>query len=362
MRLLIIFTFLITICFQKLQAKNLVLKNLQIFLFLIFSTVLVKAQNLVPNFSFEQHDTCPQTADRIQYAIGWSKYSGNFPYVTTPDYYNACSADSLMGVPQSFSCFQQDHRNCGAFAGLSTYCTCGIDYREQIGIQLSSPLILGQKYFLSFYTALGEYWLGANLSGMPSNNIGLRLSTVPYNPSNPVPIDNFSHLRSSTIITDSTNWQRISGSIIADSAYQYLILGNFYDDSNTDTIQYSCAACINYGSFYLVDDICVSIDSVLANGGIDTLPCITFVNELANDEGLHIFPNPTASTLKCEFPHSMNAKIELYDVYGNKLRVISIKNSSNYELDLTYVNSGCYFLILTSISGNKYFTKKIIKL
>lgn len=337
-------------------------KRIFIFSFFLFANFSFAQVNLVPNFSFEQYSTCPNAADQIQYANGWGKYSGNSPFVTTPDYYNACSADSLMGVPKSFSCSQQDHRNCGAYVGLGTYCTCAADYREHIGILLSSPLVIGQKYFLSFYTVLGEYWLGTNLSGMPSNNIGLRLSTLPYSPSNPVPIDNFSHLRSSTIITDSVNWQRISGSIIADSAYQYLIVGNFYDDANTDTIQYSCGVCFNYGSFYLVDDICVSTDSLLANGGIDALPCTTSINEQTIGEEISIFPNTTASTIECVFPQSMNANVELYDVYGNKLRSISIQNSSSFELDLTNLSSGCYFLIITSVSDNKFFSKKIVKL
>jgi hypothetical protein len=45
------------------------------------------AQNLVPNGSFEQYDTCPTNVNgtSLQYANSWVN-----PNAGTPDYYNAC--------------------------------------------------------------------------------------------------------------------------------------------------------------------------------------------------------------------------------------------------------------------------------
>ena len=174
------------------------------------------------------------------------------------------------------------HRNCSAYAALIVWGASGND-REHIGIQLTQPLVIGQKYFLSFYTVMTESYYSGTYFGMPSNNIGLRLSTVEYNPSSPAPIDNFAHLNSSTVITDSVNWIRISGSVIADSAYKYVILGNFFDDTNTDTMQYSCGTCLNVQSYYLFDDVCVSTDSLLCNGGIDVISCTVSVQEIISN-------------------------------------------------------------------------------
>jgi hypothetical protein len=197
----------------------------------------IQAQNLVPNFSFEQKSSCPAFGDEVHLSTGWSKYCAS---MFSPDYYNSCAPSSTVGVPQSSSIYQQDHRNCSAYIGLVTWSSAFATDRETVGIQLSQPLTIGQKYFLSFYTVMAGSEDASFYYESPSNNIGMKLSTVSYSISNPVPIDNISHLRSVSVISDTANWVRISGSIIADSAYNYLILGNFYNDANTDTTTLSC--------------------------------------------------------------------------------------------------------------------------
>src|SRR6202008_3535364 len=87
--------------------------------FLIVTMIMnltMVAQNLVPNFSFEQHDSCPNMQDQIHYALGWKKCSDS---LSTPDYYNACS--STYGIPYSSFIHQDDHRNCSAYIGLITF-------------------------------------------------------------------------------------------------------------------------------------------------------------------------------------------------------------------------------------------------
>ncbi|MEJ7610756.1 MAG: T9SS type A sorting domain-containing protein [Ferruginibacter sp.] len=237
-----------------------------ILILLTISSKGLQAQtNLVPNYSFETFSSCPNGEDQVQKATGWSKYSQN---ISTPDYYNACAPSTGFGVPKNALCFQQAYGNGNAYMGVVTYASTIVNYREHIGIQLTQPLIIGQKYFISFNTVMAELNFNGSLVGMPSNNIGIRLSNIPYTPTSPAPIDNFVHLRSIDVINDSINWIHISGSIIANSAYQYLSIGNFFNDQNTDTIHYSCGSCTNAASYYLVDDICVSTDSATCNVGI----------------------------------------------------------------------------------------------
>jgi hypothetical protein len=225
--------------------------------------------NLVPNFSFEEYTDCPLLDGQSYFASGWSKFSTQG---STPDYYNKCSETTEFGIPQSFICYQEDNRGCNAYIGLGTIVSSSFD-REYVGTEINEPLVVGQKYFLSFYTVMGEYVINGNQYGMPSNNIGMLLSTISFSESNPTPTNNFSHLRSESIITDSVNWMRVSGSIVADSSYQYVVLGNFYNDLYTDTIHYNCLDCMNQASYYLIDDICISTDSLLCNGGIELLSC-----------------------------------------------------------------------------------------
>ena len=208
---------------------------------------------------------------------------------------------------------------------------------------------------------MGEAF-GAGIQwGMPSNNVGMLLSTIEYNPGNPAPINNFAHLNSSVIITDSVNWIRISGSIIADSAYKYVILGNFFDNINTDTMQYSCGTCLNSASYYLIDDICVTTDSLLSNGGIDTLSCTVSVPEIDYNNEINVFPNPATDVVTILFQNNQNGEIILTDVYGKTSYSEKIYNQNSITLNLAPYSSGVYLLKIINQNGKKSASTKIIK-
>lgn len=343
------------------------LKNL-VWLTLFFTLFFFEGygQNLVPNAGFEVHDTCPSVQDQAEYATGWNKCStNNSPSFgnTTPDYFNSCSPSNVLGVPQSGVLYQPDLRPCGAYMGLITYSFPDwSNLREQVGIQLSQPLVVGQKYYLSFSTVMGGYKIGSDYYDHPSNNIGLRLSTVAYNPSAPAPIDNFAQLRSTSIITDTLNWIKISGSIVADSAYTYLMMGNFYDDANTDTLLYNCATCYNSYSYYLVDNICVSTDSAFCNGGIDAVSCTVSVQEFKNNDAVNIYPNPASDFVTISLSDVHYNSILLTDMFGKTFYNENINGKSTVNLNLAPYPSGVYFLKLINQKEQKTLSKKIIKL
>lgn len=331
-----------------------------LFSILLFHTSFLFAQNLVPNAGFEVHDTCPSNEDQAEYATGWFKACQP---ITTPDYYNSCSPSNSFGVPQSGGQYQLDIRSCGAYMGLITHALPNLsDYREQVGILLNQPLVIGQKYYLSFSTVMGGQKIGSDYNDHPSNNIGMRLSTIAYSPSNPAPIDNFAHLRSVSIITDTVNWIRITGSIIADSAYSYVMLGNFYDDANTDTLLYNCDTCYNFYSYYLVDNICVSTDSAYCNGGIDSAPCTVSLRELNDESKVNIFPNPVSDVVIISFNDFQSEIIQLTDLLGEVIYSEKINNKGAVSFSLSSYPSGIYFLKLINQRDQKTYTKKIIKL
>lgn len=312
--------------------------------------------NLCPNFSFEQRDSCPTVGDQIQFALDWVKIS---EVNTTPDYYNICSLSSSMGVPKSFLLYQEDSRNCGAYSGLVSWVYTGNSDREHIGVSLTQPLVIGQKYFLSFKTVLGGANDGFYYFDTPANNIGMRLSTVAYSTSNPAPIDNFAHLRATSIISDTANWVRISGSIIADSAYNFLMLGNFYDDANTDTITLNCGNCINNYSYFLIDDVCVSTDSTLCNGGIDALPCTVSIKENSFINSISIFPNPANNFVAISSDLQNAFDIELYNTVGLLLYAEENLNTNNLKLDISQYNNGLLFIKIKS--QNNQLMYKLLK-
>lgn len=328
---------------------------LKILLFCFLFTNSCFGQNLVPNFSFEQYSSCPSW-EEVEKCTGWSKVSN---VSSTPDYYNACAPSNTVGVPQGFFTYQQDHRNCTAYMGLVTW-TSNPNEREHIGIQLSQPLVIGQKYFLSFYTVMGGSEDASFYYESPSNNIGMRLSTTVYNTSNPAPIDNFSHLRSVSVINDTANWVRVSGSIIADSTYNYLIVGNFYDDLNTDTTTINCGKCINNYSYYLIDDVCVSTDSILCNGGIDLLPCNVSVEEIRFENKIRIYPNPANNFFSINIDNFLSQyNLTVFNTVGQQLYKEKNINSYHKQIDISGFGNGLLFIKIES--DNQQYTYKLLK-
>lgn len=205
------------------------------------------AQNFVPNWSFEDQVSCPTAFGQVDSCQHWSVYR------ETPDYYNACSTNELLQVPSNLTGFQEPSTG-QAYMGIWTY-VVSEQYRESFGVRLISPMQMGTTYFLSFRTV--KAWSDQGYGSVATNGIGIKLSTIEYSEASPVPIDNNPVVWSSTVILDTLNWTSVEGYFTADSAYEYLSISNFFDDSNTDTINTQSPSTIAY---YYVDDVCISED------------------------------------------------------------------------------------------------------
>ena len=198
---------------------------------LLFTCRICNAQNLVPNPSFEDTVTCP--SGNLSNAVGWDAFR------LSPDYFHPCNNSSIasFGVPSN-SFGSQSARTGNAYIGVRCFNATASDDREYAGTQLSQPLIIGVKYFASFYASRGSRTIASVNAGI--NKVGMRLSTGSFSSiNNPMPIDNYAQVYISTIISDTINWIKISGSFIADSACQYLSLGVFFTDSATSHVTYS---------------------------------------------------------------------------------------------------------------------------
>lgn len=218
--------------------------------FILFESI---AQNLVPNPSFELFNQCPFYEGQIDFVQDWYN-SGN----GTSDYYNSCDFVGSAGVPNNWSGYQNAATGEG-YCGFAPYFNIVQENREFIGCSLNTPLIIGQTYYVSFKVNLcispGVFQLYA------TNNLGMRFSTTPFNPTNPSPIDNFSHINETNIITDTMNWVTIGGSLVADSAYTALSIGSFFNPNVTDTLEVYPNSSNYIVSYYLIDDVCVSISA-----------------------------------------------------------------------------------------------------
>lgn len=304
-------------------------------IYLLLIGLCVFAQNIVPNPSFEVYSLCPNAPSQINRAIDWNSYR------TTPDYYNTCDASTSASVPNNWAGFQFAATG-NAYAGFFTYSSL-VQYREYLGAQLINPLVVGQRYYVNIKVSL------TNSSGAlcATNNIGVLFSTKSYSDSIPTPITNFAHIFTSTPIQDTTNWTTISGSFIADSAYQYVIIGNFFDDAQTDFIKMNSSN--NCYSYYYVDDICVSTDALTCG--------ITAVNENKNVmESIFVFPNPTSgnATITYTLPQGeTKGEIIIYDIAGAEVKKVTVTNgNSKIILDNSALQLGTYFYQLITSKGS----------
>lgn len=279
---------------------------------------------------------CPTGLRQIDACQHWLNF-GN-----SPDYFNSCTP---FGLPNSVFGFQYAHTG-NAYAGAIFFyrsnSPVGPNYRESIGIELSSNLIIGQKYFVSFFAVNAEVDFGS----IACDKLGINFYTVPFDSCCPPPLINSAKLYTPSILTDTLNWIKISGSFIADSAYQYLCISNFFNDANTDTLTTSPFPTRAY---YYIDDVCVSTDSLYNETW-------TGINQTDNAQNsISIFPNPSKGFFTVDSP----IPIEGYSIFNLKGQLIAETkkvSTLSVQIDLTTQPSGIYVLRIKSnqiISNHK---------
>lgn len=317
------------------------MKPLIAFLLVLFNMPLAEAQiNFVPNPSFEDTVYCPYGVDQMDACLGWASYRNS------PDYFNACGTNGFS-VPNATWGYQ--FANSGvAFAAVGTYrrinSSSGPNYREVIGTSLSTALQIGTKYYFSFYAVRADSLI---FTGFSSNNLGVKFLTNSYSKISPIPINNFSHLKFDSILFDSVNWTKISGSFIADSNYNHIAIGNFYNDILTDT--FSTILNPEFALYY-VDDVCVSTDSIYNNTW-------TGIINIKKEDNL-IWPNPSTSYINFSFSEDYD-ELQVVDVHG-RIIIAESNISRKGRIEIGFLFSGVYFLIIKN--SHHISSIKIVKL
>lgn len=215
-----------------------------------FGLNTAKAQNLIPNSSFELYDSLP--CNFIQYSAEFGLYLHNWylPTGGTSDIISTQIPTSCnYGNPSSFnSCGLQFPHTGNNMVGLVAQSFS--NYQEYIQVELDSVLIPGQRYFFECYALLG------NCSNFYSNNLGACVSvnaildTASISFINRIPC-----VLDTLLISDVSTWTQISGCFQSDSAYKYLTIGHFQnscDQSGLHTGAWPHA-------YYYIDDVSLSM-------------------------------------------------------------------------------------------------------
>lgn len=308
----------------------------------LLSRLAVGQTNLVPNPGFETYTNCPTSVSQINYTGNWLT-----PGAGTPDYFNSCftfttSSTVNMDVPLNSAGYQMGSQGSEAYAGLQAWQDQPTTYREYIQTKLTTTLSAGQKYFVSVFVSMADSMMcstddfGIFLSSFAPPQGGYNAINVTPQISNP----------SGQFLNDNINWEKISGSFVAVGDEEYITIGNFKNDTNTDTL-FAGLPCANNMSYYFIDDVCVSTDSMLCN-------TITTVREFSKRSFEFFYPNPTSGNITINL--TQTATIRLIDKFGQTL--VIKENFNENQLDLSNLSDGIYFIEMQS--DNKTSFSKII--
>lgn len=217
----------------------------KIFVLILLSQFLrLSAQNLVPNPSFETYASCPTGSSQFNTVIPW--YGTN----NSSEYYNSCSTGPF-NTPYATTGFQYARTGVG-FAGQWFLNGIGINYREYIQVQLTSSLISGNCYLVKFHLNYPN-----NSVKYACNNFAAHLSISGYT-TNGSPASTYTpqiYLVNNPFVKDTLNWTEIGGIYTSVGGEQFITIGNFKNDVNTDTL------ATNYGTYggayYYIDDVSV---------------------------------------------------------------------------------------------------------
>jgi hypothetical protein len=314
-------------------------------LFLLLLGDFSNAQiNLIPNPSFEDTLSCPDIpGPYVSSARFWTSYRG------TPDLMHICANNGptypngqpVLGVPYNRGGYQAAKHG-DAYGGLYTFLgPQNNNMREYMGTILTSYLMIGTTYYFSCYISNGD----SVESNSSTNNFGMTLSTIPYNTLQglTMTIMNNSILNIDTIVHEKINWVRFAGSFVADSAYRFLALGNFYSDVNTQVDSTQGFVPLAY---YYVDAVCLTTDSLYNE-------VWTEAYEINHSPNPLIYPNPAISYFNFNNTERFH-ELVLVDFAGRKRKHFALEPGPN-NIDVSNLPQGVYFILI-----DRYKVEKLI--
>jgi len=322
----------------------------------------MKAQNLVPNFSFEQVIGQPTAEGQLQtLAIPWLKlnatadlyYKGQTSLPITP-----CDQ---VDVPYNVGGYAPEQNGQKGYAGLQF--DLNNNYREYISAPLAIPLQKDTLYRVWFYAlrADSSRYACNKLGALFTNNFPIQTGTNP--------ILFHSNIEYSTIITDNINWTLITGIYKASGGENYITLGLFYTDNDplllkTDygTHNTGCAN-IDNSAYYYIDDVMVKPVSETVKISGDTVICPGDSTTLTANTNVPFFwseantPNDTLS-LEVNLTVSPNVLTKYYlnGLFVNDSATITIVTPPvvNLGIDSLLCEGDTVKLVATIADGIKY--------
>lgn len=313
-------------------------------LFLFTSDYSFGQQNLILNGDFEEYWECPDDEaqiERCKYVFNPLSLS-----VSTSDYFNSCSAFAGGGfsvdVPETFFGYQttKSGNGFGGFGSQDNFLTQSY-YREYIELTFTNKLICGNTYHFEAYFNLADHCkyslkgFGFYFSEIKKTNENDYL----YNLLLPQVID------TTTIVSDTMNWSKISFDFVADNPYQYISIGNLKSTNSSDFIfLYPLSVGQGYFSYFYVDSVSLTETkkSYLEIPNVFT----------PNDDGINDVFQPTGEVAYFE-------NLLIFNRWGNEVANLSYPfHWDGITQNGNEASEGVYFYLLNSNESCKQEQKQ----
>lgn len=292
-------------------------------------------QNLVPNPGFEEADTCSEAIPPLEALQDWFSANG------TPDHLQSCLPYGVInGLPMNYFTYQEPFEGASC-VGMHTYWQSDqAEYREWIMAPLLAPMVVGQTYYCSFranaaFGGNAQYpiiWLANDKVGML-----FTMQDHPWAVGEPYPVPpDHAHILCPQILADTVGWPLVSGSFVADSAYRYLMIGQFFSNALTDTLHFADPNSVFpwYPRGYtLIDAVCVSASP----DGCDLGQAVGEKTESV----AYVYPNPATDALV--IGHAAGGDAKALDMLGQEVWN-GLVESDRYTLGVAHWPRGAYVL------------------
>lgn len=209
--------------------KNLYLKYLMV-LSIIFTWFgsYAQVENMVLNPSFEEYDECPQSytcMDKTHKLVtDWT-----YPSFTTPDYFNKCGPREVS-VPDNFAGYSEAKSGEGYVGAILS--GSNRNFREYIQGTLSSPMIAGQKYCVSFWYKL------ASGSKFAVDQLSIHFSETKLANGNKTFLNLKADLtnKEGLFLDNTEEWIQFCQVYTAKGFEEFFVVGNFKNYDNTNYV------------------------------------------------------------------------------------------------------------------------------
>ena len=287
-----------------------------------------KSQNLITNGSFENYtgiDCVYGGFDNYNATPAYHVLDNWYGYFT-PDYFSSNCTNTYAGVPSNFFGYSNT-KNGNAYIGFAFYQKTD-ESKEYVYQQLGTPLQAGKIYCLSFYVSRSYR------STYAIKNIEVLFSNTLINLSNGYIQANPQIVKQVNFVADTTIWTEIQGCFTADGGEQYLMIGNFNSNANTDTLFIGTTNPIPfYGdfSYYYIDEITL-IDQTTVG-----------VNEQNKFNAIGVSPNPAKDILNIELDIlNKNTEMKIYNHIG-ELVLNEIITNQKTKININHLQSSIYY-------------------